>query len=355
MAGGIQTQVNGVPAPAVAGDFADSNPGFRVLQGPGGLVSGSTAYGTSLVTNPQGGTGGTAVVGKFGWLSQQAMDPDNAATVVNSFWTPSSGVTTSITGLVAANAPDGFISRPDSPAIIFVYLADGTMVIQQGAPVPLWAGGRAFWVVNNGSSAALVGMKCYADFATGNASFAASASPSHATSSSATVAAETWSATGSINGNIMTVGTVTGTLYPGATVSYSGSPSNLVVVEQLAMATGVTTAGGAGTYALNIGELTAASGTSLSGGYGLMTAGGTITGTFEIGGVVTGTLGSFVAGTMITAFGTGTGGAGTYVLSNNTAVSSGQSIEFTTNVETQWIARTSGGAGELVKISTIIQ
>jgi hypothetical protein len=350
MAGGIQTQVNGVPTPGVAGDFADSNPGFRVLSGPGGLVSGSTPYGTAVVTNNY--AYGTAVVGQFGWLCQQAIDPDNAATIVNSFWSPGSGVTTGVTGIVGAGAPDGFISRPDSPAIITIYLADATMVVQQGAPVPLWAGGRAFWVINNGTTSALVGQKCYADLATGKASFGVTGSPSHATSSSASVAAGTWSATGSINGNVMTVGTVSGSasgVVPGATVTYSGSPSGLVVVNQLS---GV--AGAAGTYSLNMGEFTVASGTSLSGTYGIMTAGGTITGTFEIGGVATGTLGSFVAGTMITGFGTGAGGAGTYFLSNNTVISA-QSIEFTTNVETLWIARSSGGIGEPVKISTIIQ
>lgn len=148
----------------------------------------------------------------------------------------------------------------------------------------------------------------------------------------------------------MTVGTVTGFVAPGATVSGTNVASGTVVVMQLS---GV--AGAAGTYAVNIGEQTVAAGTSLSGGYGLMTAGGTITGIFAIGGVVTSTLGSFVAGTMITGFGTGAGGAGTYYLSNNTAVSSAQAIEFTTSVETQWTARSSGGVGEIVKISTVIQ
>jgi hypothetical protein len=114
-------------------------------------------------------------------------------------------------------------------------------------------------------------------------------------------------------------------------------------------------AGAAGTYALNIGEQTVASGTSLSGTYGLMTVGGTIAGSFAIGGVVTSTLGSFVAGTMITGFGTGTGGAGTYYVNNNTAVGTGQAIEFTTNIETPWQAVSSGGIGEVVKMTTVIQ
>jgi len=350
--GGIQTLVGGLPAPGVAGDFADSNPGFRVLGGPGGLVSGSTPYGTALVTSNPGS--GTAIVGRFGWLSQQAIDPDNAATIVNSFWTPGSGMATSITGLVAATAPDGFISRPDSPAIIATYLADATMVIQQGAPVPLWAGGRAFWVVNSGTTYAMSGQKCYADLGTGLASFAASGTVPYAETSSATIAAATWTATGSISGNVMTVGTVTGTgaaiVVPGATVSYTNSPTGLVMVEQL---TG--TLGGAGTYALNIGELTVASGTSLSGAFGTLTAGGTITGVLRIGGVVTNSTANVTSGTTITA-GSAAGGAGTYYVNTQvTAISPAQAMYFTYNVETPWIARSGGGVGELVKISTVLQ
>lgn len=350
MAGGIQVQVNGLPAPGVPGDFADSNPIIRVMGGPGGLVSGGSTYGVQpSAVNPA--TGGTAVVGRFGWLSQQSIDPDNAAAIVNSFFTVGAGTPAALSGFFGAGAPDGFIGRPDSPAIITQYLEDATMVIQEGGPVPLYAaGGRGFWVPNGGSGYASPGQKAYANLANGTASFAASGSPASATSSSATVAAETWSGTGAINGNVMSVGSVTGTIAPGATVSYSDSPSGLAVVTQLS-----GTPGGAGTYALNLGELSVPSGTSLSGGYGLMTVGGTVTGTFAIGGVVTGTLGDFVAGTQITGFGTGAGGAGTYYVSNNTAVGTAQAIDFTTNVETQWIARSGGGVGELVKISGVIQ
>lgn len=350
MAGGIQTLVSGVPAPAVAGDFADANPGFRVLSGPGGLVSGGSSYGVQpAAVNPA--TGGTAIVGRFGWLSDQAIDPDNAATIVNSFYTPGSGMVAAIAGVNGAGAPDGFISRPDSPAIITVYLADGTLVIQEGGPVPLWAGGRAFWVVNSGATQATVGQKAYANLSTGLASFGASGSPATATSTSASVAASTWSGTGSIAGNVMTVGSLTGTPVPGATVSGTNVAAGTVIVAQLS-----GPAGGAGTYALNIGEQTVAAGTSLSGTYGTMTVGGTLggAGTFAIGGVVSGTLGSFIAGTTITGLGTGSGGAGTYYLSNNTAVTA-QAIAFTSTVETPWVCRTQGVPGELVKISTIPQ
>jgi hypothetical protein len=340
--GGIQVAVNGVPAPAVAGDFADANPGFRVMAGPGGLVSGGTAYGVQPVVFLAGAVG-TAIVGRFGWLSQQALDPDNAATIVNSFFVPGSGTAAAITGIVGLGAPDGFISRPDSPAIITQYLSDATMVIQEGAPVPLWAGGRGFWCVNDGAAAALVGMKAYAELATGKVHFAATGTPT-----SSSIAAGTWSATGTIAGNVMTLGTVTGAARPGATVTGSGVPSGVVIVDQLS---GV--AGAAGTYALNVGELTIAS-EALSGTFGILTVAGTITGTFEIGAIATGTLGSVAAGTQITGLGTGAGGAGTYFV-NTTQTVGAQAVTFTSSVETQWIARSAGAPSELVKISTILQ
>lgn len=344
-AGGIQTQVNGVPAPGVAGDFADANPGFRVLAGPGGLVSGGSTYGVQPASiNPA--TGGTAIVGRFGWLSQQAIDPDNAATIVNSFFTPGGGMP-ALSGFNGAGAPDGFISRPDSPAIITTYLADATMVLQEGSQVPLWAGGRAFWVMNDGAAAALVGQKAYANMASGKASFAVTGAPTGA-SFTGTIDPETWSGTGSISGNVLTIGSLTGTPVPGATVAYAGSPTGLVIVAQL---TG--SAGGAGNYALNMGELSVASGTAISGAYGLLTVLSALTGTLTIGGIAAGAGGGGVtSGTRLTGFGTGTGGDGTYYVDTTQTVTS-TTITVTSNVETGWIARSQGGPGELVKISTI--
>lgn len=323
---GIQNQVNGVPAPAVAGDFASANWNrYSVLSGPGALVAGLAGV----------------TVGYFGWLFGSSLDPDNAPQVVNSF---GSGV------------PDGFVSRPDSPAIITQYLADATMLIQTGSPVPLHSGGD-FWVVNNGTALAQIGQKAYANLATGAVSFAATGSPNAATSTASSIAAGTWSATGSITGNVMTVGTVTGTqgVAIGATVTGTNVASGTVVVAQL---TGSN--GGAGTYALNIGEQSVAAGTALSGTFGVLTIGGTLTGTFAVGGVLTPGAG-VTAGTTITASAaqnsnfTGAGGAGTYAVNLTQTVTGPEAINFSTNVETKWIARSSGAVGELVKMSEIVQ
>lgn len=331
-----QQQVLGVPGIGVAGDFADMNPRFTVLAGPGGLVAGAAGV----------------YVGRFGWLSQQGIDPDNAAQIVNNFYVPAAGA-----GASQAQAPDGFVPRMGQEALITLYLADASMQIPQG--MPLWmASEGGFLVLNSGSSLAQVGMKAYASLSTGLASFAATGSPSSATGTSSTIAAGTWSAIGSITGNVMTVGAVTGTygVPIGATVTGSGVPSGTVVVAQL---TG--TLGGAGTYAVSIPEQAVAAGTSLSGTFGVLTVGGTVTGAFVNGGVVSAGSG-VTAGTVITAgvaqnanF-TGAGGAGTYAVNlTQSAGGGGESMSFTTNVETKWYARSAGGAGELVKMSTITQ
>lgn len=322
---GIQNQVNGVPAPGVAGDFASANWNrYSVLSGPGGLVAGVSGV----------------YVGQFGWLSQQSIDPDNAAQIVNSFGT---------------GAPDGFVSRPDSPAIIVIYLADSTMLIVEGQPVPLHSGGD-FLVTNNGATQALVGQKAYASLVNGQVSFAATGSPNAATSTASAIAPGTWSATGSISGNVMTVGAVTGTygVAIGATVTGTNVVAGTTVVSQLSGSNG-----GAGTYALSIPEQTVASGTALSGTFGVLTVGGTLTGTFQVGGVLS-TGAGVTAGTTITAGSaqntnfTGAGGAGTYAVNLTQTVAS-EVMDFTTNVETKWIARSSGSVGELVKMSEIVQ
>ena len=109
------------------------------------------------------------------------------------------------------------------------------------------------------------------------------------------------------------------------------------------------TTGGIGTYAVSIPEQSVAS-TTISGTYGTLTVGGTVTGTFGVGQTLSGT--NVVSGTAITALGTGTGGAGTYIVNNNTSVSS-TTITGATNVETSWYCRSSGLAGEIVKISNV--
>jgi hypothetical protein len=315
MPGGVQNLVNGVPAPGVAGDFASANFNrFSVLAGPGGLVAG-----------PAGVT-----VGYFAWLSQASLDPDNAAQQVNSF---------------GYGVPDGFVARPTNRLVITTYLADSSMLINKGFEVTLNSGGD-FWVVNNGAAQALVGQKAYAAFVSGAVSFAATGSASTLSLTTSAIAANTTvaaiSMTGSISGNVLTVTAVsTGTLYPGTILTGpAGVASGTQVVAQL---TG--TIGGIGTYALSIGEQTVASGTVV-GTYGILTVGGG--GPAVPGGVLSGT--GVTAGTTVWGQLTST----TWVVSPSQTASS-TTITETTNVETKWIARSSGGVGELVKMSEVSQ
>ena len=57
------------------------------------------------------------------------------------------------------------------------------------------------------------------------------------------------------------------------------------------------------------------------------------------------------AGTTITAFGTGQGAAGTYIVDPTQTVAS-ETITVGTAVETKWFGRSAGAPGELVKIDS---
>jgi hypothetical protein len=309
----FQTQVNGLPSPGIEGDFADFNPRFTALAGPGGLVAGSAGV----------------AVGKFCWFSQQNIDPDNAATIVNSFGY----------GVI----PDGLVPRPGQQGIITTFLADSTMTINQGLPVWVMTGG-GLWVKNNGSGLATVGQKAYATFNNGTVTFAATGSPTQASLTTSSIAAATSiSCTGSISGNVLTVTAIaTGSIYPGAILTGSNVATGTQVVAQLS-----GTAQGIGTYALNIAEQTVASET-ISGTYGVLTVGA---GTPIQGGILSGSGGGGVtAGTVVWQQLT----ASTWVVSPSQSVTS-STITENTNIETKWYARSSGGVGELVKISEVVQ
>lgn len=311
MTGGFQTSAGYNPAPAVAGDFASTNPRATVLAGPGALVAGDLGL----------------IVGRFAWTTDEHVDADGSPGVANNF---GSGPVT------------GFVHR-EQQGLIQVYLQEASMVVPAGFPVTLFDAGD-FWMKNDGAAQALPGMKAYANYADGKATFAASGAPGSASGSASSIAAGASAFTGSIAGNILTVTAVgSGTIYPGTTVAGAGVAANTMIVDQL---TG--TSGGIGTYSLNIPEQTVAS-EALTGAYGILTVGGTVAGSFGVGDTLSGT--NVVAGTTITAPGSGIGGAGTYIVNNNTVVTS-TAITAGLQIETKWYCRSSGLPGELVKISS---
>jgi hypothetical protein len=318
--GGFQTQAYNQPAAAVAGNFASQNPYFTYDAGPGGLVAGSAGV----------------TIGRFGWVVPP-LDPDGTPTIVNNF---------------GYAAPDGLTLNAQQ-GLITAYLANSGMLIQAGFQMGLMTGGD-FWVVNDGTAEAELGNKAYAYLATGKVAFAPAGTVfGGASATGSTITPETFSVTGSVasagsgsgdNNSVLTVTVVgAGTLYPGASISGTNIPTAPApkIVAQL---TGTT--GGVGTYSLDTPEITAASET-ISGTYGLLTI-GTATGTFAVGDVLTGT--NVVAGTAITANVSGSGGSsGTMVVNNNANVGS-TTITASVAVETKWIARSTGLAGEIVKI-----
>lgn len=301
--------VNVQPAPAVAGDFASANPRFNYDAGPFGLIAGIAGV----------------TIGRFAWTSYSGIDGDNSPQVANSN---------------GSGPVSGFVHR-EQQGLITTFLAESGMVIQAGYQMGLMTGGD-YWCKNEGSTQALLNQKAYANFSNGAISFAATGS-APTSSFTAAVAASTFSVTGSIAGNVLTVTAVTsGTIVAGATISGTGIATGTQIVSQLS-----GTAGGIGTYAVNIPEQQVAS-TTVSGTYGTMTVSAMTSGTIVVGGILAG--GTVAAGTVVSQFLTGTGGTGTYAVNNNTAVTSAALTE-TTAVETKFFATSEGAVGELVKIS----
>lgn len=311
---GFQKQVNVVPAPGVPGRFASANPRVAFVAGPGGLVAGP----------------GGVKAGGFCWAYAGSLDVDSGAQVVVSF---------------GAGPVLGFVAN-ESQGLITTPFSDASMTVPQGFMVTAYTQGD-FWVQNSGTTQCVAGQKAYANLSNGSVTFAATGSPTTGgTSTASSIAAGTWSATGSISGNVLSVtALLSGTIQIGSPITGGGSGvvTGSVITQQL---TG--TIGGVGTYALNYGEQTAASQT-INGTYGILTVGGTVTGSFGVGDTLSGS--GVAAGSTITALGTGTGGAGTYIINLTQTVGS-EAINAIGNVETKWIAMSGGLPGEFIKISS---
>ena len=378
--------VNVVPAVGVAGDFCSANPRASVVTGPGAFVSG-----------PNG-----VAIGAFAWAD--------------------SLLTNSKVGNSGGLAPTGFVGRHMN-AVITQFLADNTQIIPVGLGVTLYSEGE-FFVVNNGTTASAIGQKAYANNNTGLVSFAATASPpSAATSTASTMALNNTSAgtitqiafTASISGQIMTVSALSAGVALGAGMVLAGGTAGNPVDPATTILNQLTgSAGGAGTYTVSVSQtvassaftaplwgtflvattitgqflpgqvlsgtnvttgttiaalvsgtdgktngdkmsvyapttMAAASATSITGTGGVLTIGGTVTGTYAVGDLVTGA--GINAGTYITALGTGTGGAGTYYLNQSQTITS-QAINANAATETKFYALSVGQPGELVKMSS---
>lgn len=279
---GFPQSVQGEQAFGLPGDFADHNPRVSVDPPvPSGFVAGANGV----------------TVGRFVWAD------------VNG-----------ICSNTGAGAPTGFVHRQWN-ALITQFLANASYLIPAGLMVqPFSAGG--FFARNDGAVTTAVGYKAYANNATGQVAFNVTGTPPTSASVTAAVAPNVYTgaiaantATGSISGTILTV-TAVGSgsvLGAGESVSGTGVATGTSIVNQL---TG--TAGGTGTYTVNISQTVASTALTMSGGG--LTVSAVTTGTVAVGQILTGT--GVPAGDTITGLGTGTGGTGTYIVSSSTVVAS---------------------------------
>ena len=310
MPGGFQTSVYNQPAQGVAGDRASQNPIATFDAGPGGLVADANGI----------------TIGYFAWVSPPT-DPDG---------TPSWATQVNGSGNVA-----GLVYNW-TQALNTVFLSDAGMVIPQGLPVALATQGD-FWVVNNGSTEAVVGQKAFATYGTGAISFAAAG-----TATQVSIAASTFSVTGSIQNDILTVTAVgSGTIVRGGTISGTGITGSPQIASQLS-----GTTGGIGVYLLTVSQQKTIASESISGTYGTMTVGTMTVGTqFSVGQTLTNS-GGVTAGTQLTQLLTGTGNAGSTFAVNVSQTITTQTIVALSAAETKFYATSSAQVGGLVKISS---
>lgn len=127
----FQQQVNGVQAPAVAGDFCDANPRVSYNAGKGALVAGAAGL----------------TVGLFAWVT---MDADGQ---------PYSAVNS------GAGVPQGFVHR-EQQGLITTYLDGAGMTVPEGFPVTLHTHG-GFWMKNETGGAVAVGDAVFTTVADG--------------------------------------------------------------------------------------------------------------------------------------------------------------------------------------------
>lgn len=270
---GFQTQVNLTPAPAVAGDFASSNPRTTVLAGPGGLVAGAAGV----------------TVGKFAWV-------DDDGITVQSFGT-------------ATHAPSGFVHR-EQQALIQVYLAEASMNIPRGFPVTLHNEGD-FWAKLTGANAAVIGSAIYADYSTGD--ITAVAAPAGATvtglmgSTNTAALGATFTASADTDATRLVVTSVTGLISISDVVSGTGITAGTTITSQVS-----GTPGGAGTYQLSASN-TASAATVTS--FGAIFKTTVTTGLISVGDTVSGGAGFPVGATVLNQVSGTPGGAGVYTLS----------------------------------------
>lgn len=297
---GFQNVVRAKAAPAVAGDFASTNPRASVLATEGNLVS------------PAAGL----IVGNFAFVSPTDQ---------------------SVSNVYASGDQIGFLGR-NQQALITQFLAAATVLVPGGFMVTLFDEGEFWAYFGNGATA---GQEVYADEETG-----AVQSGSGTTSFTGAVG---FTGTASLvaAASSLTIATITsGLIELGDAVSGTGITAGTKIV---ALVSGVANTVGA-VYSLSIAPTDeAAEAVTTTSNTLKVTA--ISAGAINIGDTISGT--NITAGTTIVAYGTGVGGVGTYIISGAPVHTASETITVPTGaVDTGFKVRTNCLPGELAIISS---
>lgn len=330
---GFQTRVNLQPAPAVAGDFAGTNPRMSVTAPPNGYTA-APDYPATF----GGATREALVVGRFAWFNY-------VTGLASNYFQPGSIL--------------GFVHREDQTVIV-KFLSESRLGVQQGFPVTGIVQGDV-WADFAATAPDAAGLVVYADPVTGAANAAAPGS------------GVTFTFTGSVAGNALTVTATTGVLAAGQVVQNAalGLVPGTFITAQISGG-----AGAAGVYQLNQGNPVIASGTITA--YGLqatrwklaqpvqgaasftgqfvgspgvafngqasfattvMTVTSVTSGGVRVGDTVVAA--GVTTGTTVVSFGTGSGGLGTYNLSTTPGTIAAEAVS-TTHVTPDGLLTVSG-------------
>lgn len=311
----FQTVVNAQQAPAVEGDFASANPRHVMLAGEAAITAGP----------------GGLIIGRFAFVRNDLL----TATNVNP-------------GVPFRTA---FVHRDQVALIPTGYPPnEATLVVPAGLEVTVFDAGD-FWA--RFAAGAVVGQKVFANYADGTLVAGTAGSPPTGGVVTGSIAAAAASVTGSIapspapgsTTGILTVTAVaSGVLVPLGVLSGTGVTASTAIVNQLS-----GTPGGVGTYLVNKTQTTPSTAITETAGGGLMTVTAVSSGVLAVGDVISGT--SVTAGTYVTSIVTGSGGIGTYGVSQPTVVTS-TTITALGAFETNFLVDSIAGNGELAQIST---
>lgn len=374
------TQVNVQQAPAVAGDFASRNPRFTVnatqgafVAGPNGLTIGAFAWAdvTNKIMNSWGPGAPTGFIAReiqgtftdylaeagFSILPGQAVTPYSAADV----WVMNAGTTSTTVGMKAyANNSTGQITfgptgTPPTSASFTGSIAKNVAVgsIPTSNTVTGSILGTTLTVTAVGAGAVLgigqtlSGGSTSTDFVDPGTTIVNQISGTvggvgtYTVSISQTVAATTITASG---GGLTVASITTGTLRVGQTITGTNVPAGTVITGVGAVVAGV------GTYTVSTLPTTAVAAATLTANDSTLTVASGLTGTLAVGELVQDGGVNIAAGTYVEASISGTGGLGTYFVTNSQTVAS-QTCTVNAGTETKWYAMSVGAPGELVIMS----